>query len=271
MKISVHIDGQHYAVGQQPIDLAIPLDFHGRQANLYGAPAAKALTFKSNGFTGDVRQGGSCNVETYTLTPHCNGTHTECVGHLAAERLSVHHSLQDSLLPACLISISPQVAASTPDTYLPPFDADDHIISREALQAALQQVPAAFCQALVIRTLPNPPEKRFWDYGSHKPPFFSLEAMRFIRQKKVQHLLLDLPSVDRLYDEGRLSAHRLFWGMQPGATATPVAAAQARSITELIYVPNETPDGLYLLNLQIPAFTGDAAPSRPRLFRLKAQ
>ena len=39
-------------------------------------------------------------------------------------------------------------------------------------------------------------------------------------------------------------------------------------MTELIYVPEEIPDGRYLLNLQIADFTSDAAPSRPVLFRL---
>jgi len=36
-------------------------------------------------------------------------------------------------------------------------------------------------------------------------------------------------------------------------------------MTELINVPDDVPDGRYLLNLQIAPFEADAAPSRPVL------
>ena len=36
----------------------------------------------------------------------------------------------------------------------------------------------------------------------------------------------------------------------------------------MIYVPDCISDGSYLLNLQIPAFLSDAAPSRPILYAL---
>ncbi len=40
-------------------------------------------------FLGDTRSGGSCNAEVLTLTPHCNGTHTECIGHITDERITL--------------------------------------------------------------------------------------------------------------------------------------------------------------------------------------
>jgi hypothetical protein len=36
----------------------------------------------------------------------------------------------------------------------------------------------------------------------------------------------------------------------------------------MIFVDNHIEDGSYLLNLQIPAFVSDAAPSRPIIFKL---
>jgi arylformamidase len=39
----------------------------------------------------------------------------------------------------------------------------------------------------------------------------------------------------------------------------------------MIYVENKIVDGIYFLNLQIPNFFLDAAPSRPILFRVKKQ
>jgi hypothetical protein len=41
------------------------------------------------------------------------------------------------------------------------------------------------------------------------------------------------------------------------------------TITEMIYVPNEVEDGQYVLDLQIPNFVADAAPSRPVLYKLE--
>ncbi|MCZ6716111.1 MAG: cyclase family protein, partial [Gammaproteobacteria bacterium] len=38
-----------------------------------------------------------------------------------------------------------------------------------------------------------------------------------------------------------------------------------------IYVDNDIADGFYLLNLQVPPFVADAAPSRPRLYSLEEQ
>jgi hypothetical protein len=39
-----------------------------------------------------------------------------------------------------------------------------------------------------------------------------------------------------------------------------------KTITELIFVPNEVKDGPYLLNLQTAAFENDATPSRPVIY-----
>jgi hypothetical protein len=84
----------------------------------------------------------------------------------------------------------------------------------------------------------------------------------------VEHLLVDLPSVDRMNDGGRLLAHRAFWGMPAGTTHATHATRPNATITELIYVPEQIPDGLYLLSLQVAPFVADAAPSRPLLYPL---
>src|SRR6185369_11692846 len=83
-----------------PIDISIPLNFNGPQPNAYGAEPAWSQACESGDLVGDTRRGGSCNFEQYTLTPHCNGTHTECVGHITLERISVADCLRDVFLPA---------------------------------------------------------------------------------------------------------------------------------------------------------------------------
>jgi arylformamidase len=77
----------------------------------------------------------------------------------------------------------------------------------------------------------------------------------------VQHLLTDLPSVDREQDGGRLLAHRAFWNYpaQPRLEAT---------ISELLRIPPTLPDGEYLLELQVLDLDSDASPSIPTLYAL---
>jgi hypothetical protein len=57
--------------------------------------------------------------------------------------------------------------------------------------------------------------------------------------------------------------------MPPGANRVADAKRPRATITELIYVPAEVNDGLYLLNLQVAPFVADAAPSRPVLYPLR--
>jgi hypothetical protein len=91
--------------------------------------------------------------------------------------------------------------------------------------------------------------------------------MRYLRELGVRHLLVDLPSVDREHDEGRLAAHRVFWEVEPDVHDVPLPFS-TRTITEMVFVDDEIDDGIYMLNLQLPAFQLDAAPSRPILYRV---
>ena len=75
------------------------------------------------------------------------------------------------------------------------------------------------------------------------------------------HLLIDMPSIDKENDEGKLEAHHAFWNY-------PNNAQLHKTITEFIYVPNEVYDGTYILNLQIAPFENDASPSKPVLYKV---
>ncbi len=77
----------------------------------------------------------------------------------------------------------------------------------------------------------------------------------------MKHLLIDLPSVDKERDEGKLLAHKAFWNY-------PENPREDCTITELIYVPDSINDGRYLLNLQIASFHNDASPSKPVLYKI---
>lgn len=269
IQIKMEVGGKTFSVVFPGKSVAIPLQFNGPQPNTYGVAAAESKAFASGGWVGDTRQGGSCNFETYNFTPHCNGTHTECVGHIADLRISIESQLTESLIPATLISVQPVLGSETSDQYDPKLADNDLVIDLANLKTALKDFDTQFGEALLIRTLPNDKDKMHRDYMKQTPSFFSLEAMKYIADLNVKHLLVDIPSVDRLFDEGKLRNHHTFWNLPEGSHEVDPNRVPAETITEMIYVPDEIQDGKYLLNLQIAAFVSDAAPSRPVLYSLK--
>jgi hypothetical protein len=89
--------------------------------------------------------------------------------------------------------------------------------------------------------------------------------MQYIRSRGVKHLLVDVPSVDRLFDDGHLSCHNIFWDTKNKKLNKHTSSY---TITEMIYVDDQVSDANYLLNIQVPSFVADAAPSRPIIFKL---
>jgi hypothetical protein len=123
--------------------------------------------------------------------------------------------------------------------------------------------------ALIVRTRPNAPEKQTRRYSAPQlPPFFTNEAVDWL-STHCDHLLVDLPSIDRTHDEGRLSNHHRFWRIAAGSSVAGASAAHDKTITEMIFVDDSLTDGMYLLNLQLPAWETDAVPSRPVLFTIR--
>jgi len=248
-------------------DLSIPLRFNGSQPNVYDVSVAFSKACEYGDFVGDTRRGGSVNFEQYTFIPHCNGTHTECIGHITDERIYVRDCLKDVFTKSLLITVDSTSVANTKDTY--PFEtsATDQMITAEELERALESITslAEDTTSLIIRSQPNEDRKMSRIYNATIPPFFSNEAMQVISER-FEHLLVDLPSIDRIYDGGILSNHRIFWNIEPGGKSVTPETRVNSTVTELIYVPDQIRDGEYLLNLQITAFDADASPSRPLIF-----
>jgi kynurenine formamidase len=117
-------------------------------------------------------------------------------------------------------------------------------------------------EALVIRTLPNTRDKLTRQYSNANPPYLLEEAAEFLVAKGIDHVLIDLPSVDKEKDAGALLAHNAFWN-------TKGVLRKHATITEFIYVPNAVKDGKYFLNLQVAPFENDASPSRPVLYKIE--
>jgi kynurenine formamidase len=265
----VSIAGRHFdlsaAAGHS---LAIPLDFEGEQPSFFGVPRASRSAVSAGDFIGDTRQGGSCNCERLELVPHCNGTHTECVGHVTEQRAAVHALVGGVTLPALLLSITAQPLSESGESGPARAEPDDYVISRAALRDAARGIEAKDAAgALVLRSLPNDESKRSRDWMAEgAPAWLTREAAEWLVENGIEHLLVDLPSVDRADDGGELVAHRVFWGLPAGSRNIAEARRPHASITEMIFVPDELADGLWLLKLEIPAFNTDAVPSRPMLY-----
>jgi kynurenine formamidase len=250
-----------------PVDLAIPLQFPGPQPRFFAEQPAHAEPLRAGSYTGEVASGASCNCGVYTFAPHCHGTHTECVGHLTGDATQVASLTPVAPALALLVTVRPEPLGATADEPAGRHDRLDPVLSRASLADAAARWAADPWTALVVRTLPNDPAKRARVYEGDCPaPYFTPDAMRWVVERRVESLVVDLPSLDRADDGGGLAAHRLFWGLPAGARDARMARRGHALVTELAYVPESARDGLYLLELHVPAFGTDAAPSRPVLY-----
>ncbi|MBT5977081.1 MAG: cyclase family protein [Flavobacteriales bacterium] len=227
------------------IDISIAYRTTKEAASAWYVEPIKIEPVRGEGFVGSVAEGGSVNFRDITFNPHGNGTHTECVGHIAPECFSVNQHLKQWMFKALVITLEPKQVG------------EDLVLTLEQFQTAIGNDRP---EALVLRTLPNDDSKVNRQYSNSNPAYMDAAAAHWLRVIGVEHLLLDLPSVDREVDGGELAAHKAFWNY-------PESPRMEATITAFIYVPSEVNDGEYLLNLQVAPFENDAAPSRPVLYR----
>ena len=246
MKLTLEKDGRRYSFQtEKGIDISISMNPKGPRA-WYVEPM-RIEPVRSEQFLGSVAEGGAVNFRDVYFNPHGHGTHTENVGHIVDTDFPVINSISSSHFFANLISVELK------------NQSNDWVVSEESLAGFDLNV-----EALIIRTKPNDHSKIQRQYSVTNFPYLTIGAMQRIVDAGVQHLLIDLPSVDREEDGGALVAHHLFWNV-------PAEPNFQKTITELIFVPNEIADGMYVLNLQVSNFANDAAPSRPMLFDLEEE
>ena len=243
-------------------DISIPLNFSGAQPNHFGTPPASAVPLQAGNFIGDTRQGGSCNVASVSIIPHCNGTHTECIGHIIDDNIYVNEVLQSVIFTVILVSVLPTPANRFSESYRPQPAPTDQIIEYKQLESKLAALSTTNFDGLIIRTLPNFISKKTMDYSKNPAPFFSVECMHYIASLGIRHLLVDIPSLDKAHDEGLLTCHRIFWNLPAGSHQLSETARTDRTVTEMVFVPDHIEDGVYDLTIQIPNWQIDAAPSR---------
>lgn len=243
----------------KPIDISIPITNDEQNPIAWYQNAPEITPVVMGDWIGKVSEGkSSTNFNNLFFNPHAHGTHTECLGHITKEFYSINQCLKQFFFWATLISVQPEKVG------------EDLVISKAQIEKALKVFHQSEMkpEAIVIRTLPNELSKKSLKYSNTNPPFLSEEAALFLRESGIQHLLIDLPSVDQEKDDGKLLAHKAFWNV----TDVNHLNADARlncTITEMIFVPNEVLDGNYVLNLQIASFENDASPSKPVLYSIQ--
>ncbi len=193
----------------QPIDIGISLRFEGSQPQAFFLPRAEATAFSAGSFVGDTRQGGSVNCFSLRLTPHGNGTHTECVGHIVEERVSVDTILRESFSLAYLLRVPLESLAASGETYAAPHDPQDRVISARALQHAWDVLGGGVAEsaAWVLQTnaYSEETEAVCRVYSGQNPAYLTDQAMEWLLKHDPLHLLVDIPSVDREEDAETLA------------------------------------------------------------------
>ena len=239
--------------GQKEIDFSTPIGIHlslqdNQTLGAWYVDPPSIKPHREGNFIGSIEAGAPVNFNDISFNPHAHGTHTECVGHILAGDYQVLNALKNNFFETLLITVAPVLVKG------------DLQITKDQLIVAIgnNQVP----ESLVVRTLPNTTSKAFHQYSYSNPPYLSQGAAIFIRELGVQHLLVDLPSIDKEEDQGTLEAHKAFWNVD-GNIRTEA------TITEFIFVPDTVLDGSYLLQIGLAPFVNDATPSTVYLYEFK--
>ena len=237
----------------KPIDISLPISNTDQNPIAWYIEKPVIEPVRFGDWVGKVSEGSSStNFNNIAFNPHGHGTHTECLGHITRDFFSINQYLKQFFFTAEVISVQPVALG------------EDFAITKDHIEKALGKKRP---QAIVIRTLPNLVNKKSKKYSNTNWPYLLEEAALYIRECGIEHLLIDLPSVDREHDEGKLLAHKAFWNVKDVAKLNPDARMNC-TITELIFVEDAVTDGSYILNLQIASFENDASPSKPVLYKI---
>ena len=254
--MKLFLSDTEYIDTKQPLDLSIPLRHGSENLRAWYVDAPRFEPVRANGFLGAVNEGGSVNFRNVFFNPHGHGTHTECLGHITPDVFSVNERVTEYICKALLLTVAPE------RVYNQDAQEWDEVVKKEQLDT--EKFLENDFEALIIRTLPNDQNKKSKNYSSTNPPYLDIDIIELLDQFNIKHLLIDVPSVDRESDGGKLVFHHRFWKV-------PEAPNHERTITELVFIKDSIEDGAYILELQVAPFENDAAPSRPVLYQIIAE
>lgn len=245
--MKLFLNPNQYVETNQGLDLSLPVVNGENNVNAWYCSPVRIEPVMTEHFVGDVNQGGVVNFKNIFLNPHGNGTHTECVGHISKENFTINQCLKEFHFFGRIITVNIKTLWNEA------FQQDDHCIDEHEIIANTKDWDGE--KVLIIRSLPNEMTKKTKQYSNTNPPYFTAEAISYINKLGIDHLMVDLPSIDREQDNGALVGHHTYWNY-------PQNPQTHKTISELLFIPQTIKDDRYLINIQIMSIESDASPSK---------
>lgn len=165
--------------------------------------SSKTFVYKDQ-FTGNVEKGGSCNVDILGYVPH-GLTHIETSAHILVQDENAvtikDIPVQQLSGPVYLIDVSHlEAGAGT-------------ALRWQDMEAKLKKISLPVTMLAIKTKASLLPQDT--DFSGKDFLYLSPETAKRIHDFKpqIKCLLLDLPSIDREHDGGKLLAHRYFFGL----------------------------------------------------------
>ncbi|MFK8057503.1 MAG: cyclase family protein [Saprospiraceae bacterium] len=246
MQVNLSWEGVSYQADlSAPISIALPLKPDASSTRAWNAPSVRLEPVEAGDWVGSVKQGAPVNFMNLRINPHGNGTHTETLGHIVSD-------WEENTI----LSLLPNV----------PFLSTLHTVPTNELAngdlvvdfTSLRQNPPR-TPGVILRVLGE--KAQDIDFSNQNPPYFNATDLSWLAAQGVQHLITDLPSVDREIDGGALAGHHAWWCL-------PDTPRREATITELAKLNQPLADGLYLVGLHALPLAADASPSHPLIYPL---
>jgi len=213
--------------------------------NCFHLPQMTISPVEGEGFIGDMTQGGTCNVDLLTFTPH-NITHLETSAHILAEG-------------GKFVSDIPQLNL-TGICYLADLSHNTGDITLNDIKEVLDRIKLPISH-LAIKTRASLLNTNY-DFSGKDflsiTPEAAKEISRFqLNGEKVSILLLDLPSADPENDGGKLLTHRAFFEIP--RKVHEFTDKTSKAIVELAHF-GDLEEGYYYCVLSPPRIRTNAVP-----------
>ena len=117
----------------------------------------------------------------------------DCAKHIFKDASPINEVKYQTFIACQLISVLPE--HSLKEEYHAKIKNKDQLITKEQLKKAIGN-NKQFNEGLVIRTMPNDDSKKNRNYDLEQHPFLTNDAISYIEEIGIKHLIVDIPSID---------------------------------------------------------------------------
>ena len=228
MSLRIELDhcGHTWTASGSPVDLSVPVNPHSGLPRAWYKGPATAEPVRTDSWTGSVAEGGSVNFRDVTFNPHAHGTHTETREHIRDAFHPIDALARSGalpfLMPALLVEAMPESRSTAHG---------DDCRPSERLGDRCADVQRWAPSAVLLRCTTGDVHR---DWSTRTARIWRPVLPSGSSTLSIEHLLIDLPSVDREIDGGVLRAHTPFLGTtRPPAPTRPFQSSCASRRTPL--------------------------------------